>query len=172
MGQRHTWRPVLLAMLVTVALPPGAAVRGDAGPGDAGAPGTAYAGVPAGSGAAARGRNLFEGAVALRGTIAGHASELPPPGARCINCHAAGLEPAAQPAASFGPALTRRQLTQALPRRGGPPSRYDEATFCRLLRTGIDPAYVLITRSMPRYELPDEDCRALWAYLAGPQGAR
>jgi hypothetical protein len=172
MGQRHAWRPVLLAMLVTVALLPGAAVRGDAAPGDARAGGAAHAGAPAGSDAAARGRSLFDGAAALHGTIAGHARELPPPGARCINCHGAGAQPAAQPAAAFGPALTRGQLTQALPRRGGPPSHYDEATFCRLLRTGVDPAYVLITRSMPRYALPDEDCRALWAYLAGPQGAR
>jgi len=116
-----------------------------------------------------RGRELFAGTAALRGTITGHASALPPAGARCVNCHASG--PAAAPAsaaASFGPLLTRQRLTEPLPRRGGPPSRYDEATFCRLLRTGIDPAYVLITRSMPRYELPDADCQALWLHLTEP----
>ena len=115
--------------------------------------------------ALARGRALFAGTAPMRGTISGHASALPPAGARCVNCHAAG---AASASASFGPLLTRPHLTGLLPRRGGPPSRYDEATFCRLLRTGIDPAYVLITRSMPRYELPDADCQALWLHLTGP----
>lgn len=122
--------------------------------------------------ALARGRALFAGTAPLRGTISGHASALPPAGARCVNCHSASAAGAAAvPAsalASFGPLLTRPHLTGLLPRRGGPPSRYDEATFCRLLRTGIDPAYVLITRSMPRYELPDADCQALWLHLTGP----
>ena len=120
----------------------------------------------------ARGRELFAGTVALRGTITGHASALPPAGARCVNCHAsrpaAASASAASVAVSFGPPLTRQHLTDPLPRRGGPPSRYDQATFCRLLRTGIDPAYVLITRSMPRYELPEADCRALWLHLTEP----
>lgn len=122
--------------------------------------------------ALARGRALFAGTAPLRGTISGHGSALPPAGARCVNCHSAGAAgPAGAPAsaaASFGPLLMRQHLTELLPRRGGPPSRYDEATFCRLLRTGIDPAYVLITRSMPRYELPDADCQALWLHLTGP----
>ena len=119
--------------------------------------------------AVARGHALFAGTAPLHGTISGHASALPPAGARCVNCHAAGAAAVpASAAASFGPLLTRPHLTELRPRRGGPPSRYDEATFCRLLRTGIDPAYVLITRSMPRYELPDADCRALWLHLTGP----
>jgi hypothetical protein len=122
--------------------------------------------------ALARGRELFAGTAALRGTITGHASALPPAGARCVNCHASGpattSASAASAAASYGPPLTRQRLTEPLPRRGGPPSRYDQATFCRLLRTGIDPAYVLITRSMPRYELPDADCQALWLHLTEP----
>jgi hypothetical protein len=118
--------------------------------------------------ALARGRALFAGTAPLHGTISGHASALPPAGARCVNCHAAGIAGPASAPASFAPLLTRPHLTELLPRRGGPPSRYDEATFCRLLRTGVDPAYVLITRSMPRYELPDADCRALWLHLVGP----
>jgi hypothetical protein len=142
--------PLLLLMAVLMVPPHAAAAPGDA---------------------PARGRELFAGTAALRGTIAGHAGALPPQGTRCVNCHAVGsAAPVAAPAsgaqaASFGPLLTRHGLTQPQARRGGPPSRYDEAAFCRLLRTGIDPAYILITRSMPRYELTDADCRALWLHL-------
>ena len=115
----------------------------------------------------------------LRGTISGHQSALPALASRCVNCHSAGsvapntvaasAAPAAASAAtnsSFAPRLTRQRLTEPIARRGGPPSRYDEASFCRLLRTGIDPAYVLIPRNMPRYELPDADCHALWMHLS------
>ena len=34
-----------------------------------------------------------------------------------------------------------------------------------MLRTGVDPAYVLITRQMPRYTLSDDQCLGLWRYL-------
>jgi hypothetical protein len=50
-------------------------------------------------------------------------------------------------------------------RRGGPASRYDRDAFCRLLRKGIDPAYVMINEEMPRYTLDDADCAALWRFL-------
>ena len=114
-----------------------------------------------------RGAELFSGAAALQGTIVGHSSALPPSAARCINCHAIGTAaPAsAASAASFGPLLTRHGLTAAVARRGGPPSRYDAPAFCRLLRQGVDPAWVIVPRSMPRYELSDADCHALWAHL-------
>lgn len=118
-----------------------------------------------------RGHALFTGAAALQGSIVGHTSALPPAAARCINCHAEGSAVAgsAASATSFGPLLTRRHLTDALARRGGPPSRYDPAAFCRLLRQGVDPAYVMIKRAMPRYELSDADCQALWALLSDPK---
>ena len=115
-----------------------------------------------------RGLQLYAGAAPLQGTITGHAAPLPPAATRCINCHAlgtAGPARAASAPSSFGPLLTRERLTQRIARRGGPPSAYDEAAFCRLLRTGIDPAYVLIPRDMPRYEITDADCRGLWLYL-------
>ena len=123
------------------------------------------------------GRQIYRGEVALPGTIQGHAQPLPPLAARCTNCHsresvarvaalsASGLAPG--PAAvSFAPLLTRDRLLTPMARRGGPPSRYDTASFCRLLRTGIDPAYVLIPRQMPRYELSDAQCAALFGYLS------
>lgn len=119
-----------------------------------------------------RGRRLFAGTEPMRGTIAGHTSALPSLASRCVNCHAPGRSTVgAAPASaaptntSFAPLLTPAYLTAPSARRGGPPSRYDEAAFCRALRTGIDPAYVIVSRSMPRYELSDADCRALWRHL-------
>ena len=125
-------------------------------------------GAAAGDSPARRGFELFSGAASLQGTIVGHASALPPAAARCVNCHATGS--AAAPAsvasaASFGPLLTPQGLTGAVARRGGPPSRYDAPAFCRLLRQGVDPAWVIVPRSMPRYTLTDADCHALWAHL-------
>lgn len=116
-----------------------------------------------------RGLDLFSGVLPLQGTIVGHSNALPPSAARCINCHAIGSAvPASSPAsaaASFGPLLTPHGLTGAVARRGGPPSRYDAPAFCRLLRQGVDPAWVIVPRSMPRYALTDADCHALWAHL-------
>ncbi len=119
-----------------------------------------------------RGLQLYAGAAPLQGAITGHGMPLPPSATRCINCHSIGTArpvkavsaPSSAPS-SFGPLLTRGQLTKRIERRGGPPSAYDETTFCRLLRTGIDPAHVLIPREMPRYTLPDADCHGLWQYL-------
>jgi len=126
----------------------------------------------AGTADIARGQALFNGAAPLRGTIHGHQSALPAHAARCVNCHAPGSSSAnvppgsAAPAnTSFAPLLTAAYLTGPVARRGGPPSRYDEAAFCRALRTGIDPAYVIVSRSMPRYALSDADCGALWQHL-------
>jgi hypothetical protein len=56
-------------------------------------------------------------------------------------------------------------LLASLSRRGGPPSRFDEAKLCRLLRTGIDPVSIVVAQSMPLYDLSDDDCHALWTYL-------
>jgi hypothetical protein len=50
-------------------------------------------------------------------------------------------------------------------RRGGPPSRYDEPAFCKLLQTGIDPMHILIAREMPAYNIDDAQCASLWSFL-------
>ena len=106
-----------------------------------------------------------------------HTTALPPQASRCVNCHAAGTAPPTPASASsaaststqsFGPALNAKLLLQDTRRRGGPPSRYDEAALCKLLATGVDPAYIIIPASMPRYELPPADCKALWAFLTQP----
>jgi hypothetical protein len=69
------------------------------------------------------------------------------------------------PVQTFGPQLTSEYLTERARRRGGPPSSYDLPTFCAVLRTGIDPAHVVIRRVMPRYDIASADCTAIWTYL-------
>ncbi len=117
---------------------------------------------------ATRGRQLFEGEFALPARIAGQDFALPAQASRCVNCHGPARGDAASSAAGaqrIGPALTAATLTDTLRRRGGPPSRYDAASLCALLRSGVDPAYVIILRTMPRYEITDADCRSLWLHL-------
>ncbi len=119
-----------------------------------------------------RGRQLFAGEQPLSARIAGHDTTLPAHATRCINCHADananGVAPSGAPASAqpYATRLSRDSLASLRSRRGGPPSRFDAASLCRLLRTGVDPAHVVIPRSMPRYELTDVDCGALWAYLS------
>jgi hypothetical protein len=80
----------------------------------------------------------------------------------CRQCH---LGSAPDAGTSPAPRLDRAFLRQPIQRRGGPPSAYDLPTFCKLLRTGIDPAYVLIDRIMPTYQVSEADCAALWEYV-------
>jgi mono/diheme cytochrome c family protein len=129
----------------------------------------------AGAGSAARGRQLFDGEFALPARIVGQDFALPAAASRCVNCHGANSGNAASsPAATqqIGPALTRGTLTDAVRRRGGPPSRYDAASLCTLLRSGVDPAHVIILRTMPRYDITDADCRSLWLHLTDSAARR
>ena len=115
-----------------------------------------------------QGEALFTGATELKGRIVGHDTDLPTVASRCSNCHLPGTaQPVGDAGASdtFGPVLNRQTLTVDAPRRGGPASHYELASFCRLLRTGIDPADIIIARSMPRYELSEAECTAMWSYL-------
>jgi hypothetical protein len=105
------------------------------------------------------GQGIFWGDRPVPAYIAGQDFALPASASRCGNCHG---EQAPQ---RIAPVLTAASLTQATSRRGGPPSRYEPASFCRLLRTGVDPAFVVVPRAMPRYDLSEADCAALWAYL-------
>lgn len=119
---------------------------------------------PVGAADAARGAALFYGARPLPGRIASHLGGLPPAVLRCANCHAVGAGPAV--ARSIAPRLGRASLALPQARRGGPPSAYDAAALCRLLRTGEDPARVLVDEQMPRYEATLADCAALWGFLS------
>lgn len=112
---------------------------------------------------ALRGRALFRGQEPLEGRIRDHQDGLPPETVRCQNCHVVAGQPL--PDRAIAPRLDRTLLAGLRSRRGGPPSAYAPESFCKLLRTGVDPAYILIARSMPVYEVNDAQCRSLWLYL-------
>lgn len=122
------------------------------------------------------GKQLFEGTRALEARIGGHAAPLPGVASRCVNCHVdAPARPASGPlqdTQQFGPALTRDLLVQSQKRRGGPASKYEAGSFCQLLRTGVDPAHIVLPRAMPIYTITDSDCLSLWTYLTQPAAAR
>ena len=116
------------------------------------------------------GARAFDGRIGLVARIDGHADPLPAAAAACANCHRPSVAPrrpdgTPAPDASLGPVLHRDGLIQAVERRGGPASRYDQTAFCRLLRTGEDPAGILLPRAMPRYDIDDAGCGQLWAHL-------
>jgi len=113
----------------------------------------------------ARGRALFSGTADLHGRIYTHVTDMPPRVVRCSNCHAVADGPDVP--RSLAPRLTHDLLVRPQARRGGPPSNYDLARFCSLLRRGVDPAFVLISVEMPRYRIDDASCQALWRYLTG-----
>ena len=122
-----------------------------------------------------QGKDLFAGAVPLKARMVGHDFVLPPSVVRCQNCHRVSEQPA--PVATgpspgladkLGPVLSRQSLTEFRQRRGGPFSNYDTKRFCRALRDGIDPAYVMLPSTMPRYAVTKQECQALWAYLVQP----
>jgi len=118
----------------------------------------------------AMGRKLFEGQLPLVARLAGDDMLLPPEASRCANCHllaAAGGPADASGTATFGPPLTAVGLAQPQRRRGGPRSRYSVETFCTVLRSGVDPAHILVERAMPRYQIDNEGCQALWRHLTG-----
>ena len=110
-----------------------------------------------------QGEALFTGRRPLVGKIRGHQSPLPAEVVVCAHCHVQRVPDAGAAAA---PLLDRALLLEQRVRRGGPPSAYDATSFCKLLRTGVDPAYVLVNRVMPIYQLSDAACTSLWEYLA------
>lgn len=68
--------------------------------------------------------------------------------------------------------LSRPRSTNVPPIAGQPPQRvvrppYDERSFARALREGVDPGGRLLSPLMPRYALGDADIRALYQYLGG-----
>jgi len=113
----------------------------------------------------AQGGALFRGELPLKGRIATHTSDLPTAVIRCANCHP--VDGGGTIRGSLAPRLDGRSLTELASRRGGPPARYDAASFCRLLRTGIDPNRIVNNMEMPRYDLSEPQCEALWAFLIG-----
>jgi hypothetical protein len=119
------------------------------------------------SDAARRGDALYHGKEALTGKIRGHDELLPADAVRCVNCHEAVSS--GRLGRSVAPHLDRALLLEARERRGGPPSHYDPAAFCKLLKTGVDPASIVIAREMPVYELEPGRCADLWSFLIGKE---
>jgi hypothetical protein len=115
----------------------------------------------------APGRDIFSGEQPAAARIRGHEASLPAELAACRNCHAAAGVKAA--AGSYAPDLGAAWLLEPRERRGGPPSSYDVGSFCRLLRTGVDPAFILVSRVMPTYDLDDARCSNLWMFLTAHQ---
>ncbi len=114
------------------------------------------------------GEAIYLGRTDLAGTLPGHSTSLPTLATRCSNCHEAQSPAlgASAPAAAYATSLTAATLARLSARRGGPPSRFDASSLCALLRTGIDPAQVMIATTMPRYAPTEQQCTSLWAYLS------
>lgn len=112
-----------------------------------------------------RGAALFRGDAALPGRLVGHDTPLPPLATRCTNCHEAVTSAPAAASGPYAAALTAAHLGSLRVRRGGPATVYDAARLCALLRSGIDPAHVMIATTMPRYDITDAQCQDLWAHL-------
>ena len=109
-----------------------------------------------------RGYAIFHGEEALAGKIRGHDEGLPTEAVRCSNCHEAT---GGRLTRVVAPHLDRSLLLGYSQRRGGPPSRYDAASFCKLLRTGTDPAFIMIAREMPVYDFDEAQCNSLWTFF-------
>jgi len=108
------------------------------------------------------GDKLFHGRKAVSGRIRGHDDDLPSEALRCSNCHESK---SGKSAGVIAPHIDRALLLEYRQRRGGPPSRYDAASFCKLLRTGVDPVFVVVAREMPVFDLDETQCNSLWIFL-------
>ncbi|GBD47839.1 hypothetical protein [Methylopila sp. Yamaguchi] len=109
-----------------------------------------------------RGYALYHGYLQLQASVAATEVPLPTSASRCVNCHDA--QPSGAPRRVVP--LDRTSLVQPVARRGGPPSTYDAASFCAAAREGLDPSFVILDRTMPRFAISDDDCRALWRYVS------
>lgn len=115
------------------------------------------------AGQQARGAALFHGTPALPARLRHQDLALPPLASRCSNCHLGDSRQAA-----LGPRLDANWLLGMRPRHGGPATRYERDSFCRLLRTGIAPADIVVAQAMPTYRIDDAQCDALWRHLTRP----
>ncbi len=110
------------------------------------------------------GERLYRGAALLTGSIAGQTTAMPASVLARTNCHV-GSTGNSGGDAQAAPDLRGGCLSVVRSRRNGPAARYTQATFCRTLRTGVDPVYMILPVQMPRFTISDTDCAALWTYL-------
>jgi hypothetical protein len=103
---------------------------------------------------------IFNGQHPLSAHLRDDNSALPAWTTRCVNCHVG-----ASASTTFAPPLTRDYLLGATRRRGGPISHYDPAAFCHAVKDGVDPAGIVLRKPMPRYQMTDAECSALWRFV-------
>lgn len=115
-----------------------------------------------------QGKDIFSGKQSIPAKIAGHQDRLPPQVARCINCHAPVQSSSTR--TESAPSLSSAALLQSRARRGGPAFAYGRESFCTTLRSGVDPEHVILNRAMPRFDISNEQCLALWLYLTEKRG--
>lgn len=90
---------------------------------------------------------------------------------RCANCHGANAQ-GNREGKIVVPAIDGAALTVAQGRRGGPASRYTAESFCATLRLGVDPAGIVLSPVMPRYEMSAAGCATIWRSLTGEDSQR
>jgi hypothetical protein len=117
-----------------------------------------------------RGKQIYLGEETVIGKIDGHISSLPPSLGKCVTCHTFARQSTLE--AESAPLLHRSALLDPHSRRGGPGFSYDKTSFCKTVRTGIDPQYVVLSRAMPRFEISEAQCSALWTYLTDQRNAQ
>lgn len=111
-----------------------------------------------------RGAQLYRGQPPLQARMAASEDDLAPAAARCVNCHGADARGITEGGIA-GSDIRGAILSRRVARRGGPPVAYTRQSFRTALRSGHDPASVVLSRAMPRYTLSDRDADALWAFL-------
>lgn len=111
-----------------------------------------------------RGKRIFHGLDAVQGAVQQQGTALPVHASKCINCHSAHTPTGAW--AGNSQYLSATTLSLKVSRRGGPAYVYDQPAFCRTVRSGVDPAGIVLEAKMPRYQLSDAQCADLWFFLA------
>ena len=110
------------------------------------------------------GESIYRGGKSIKARMAGSEDNLAPAATRCANCHGANGRGVAEAGVS-GADIRGATLKNREPRRGGPPAAYTLESFRAALRSGHDPAGVVLARAMPRYEISGSDSAALWGFL-------
>jgi hypothetical protein len=114
------------------------------------------------------GNDFFYGHKPLTARLHGETETLAPSATVCANCHIPSESPIADLSGqAIGGDIRNKALLKRRSRRGGPEASYDANSFCRALRTGIDPVMISLPQKMPRYAVDDETCLAIWKYIGG-----
>ena len=119
-----------------------------------------------------RGKQIYlqgtsPGAGAIHAVVGDEEVTLPASAAPCASCHGPdGL--GREEGGLLPPDIRWSQLTKTyghVHQNGRRHQAFDEASFARLLRAGLDPADNRLDRAMPLYQMSEEDMADLVAYL-------